>query len=89
MTYTEANPITDEMFDEMLEDEIIIDNAAVFTIDYDANQLVVYFDGVRNAVMDLTDDNETALCDRVLRDPNFWANFLGTFSAALKNTKGK
>jgi hypothetical protein len=86
MTYTQANPITEEDFDAMLEDEIYIDNAAVFTIDYDANQLVVYFDGVRNAVMELKDDNETALCDTVLRDPNFWANFLGTFSAALKKT---
>lgn len=86
MTYTEANPITDEDFDEMMEDEIIIDNAAVFSIDYDAQQLIIYFDGVRNAVMDLDTDEEVALCDTVLRDPNFWANFLGTFSAAIKKS---
>lgn len=72
----------DEIFDG--EDDIIIDNAAVFTIDYDAQQLIIYYDGARNVVMELDNDFEVALCDKVLSDPNFWLQFLSSFSAAIK-----
>lgn len=82
----ETVTLTDEEIEAFNDSEIIIDNAAVFTIDYDAQQLVVYFGGDRNAVMDLDDDFEVALCDKVLGDPNFWANFLGSLSAALKKS---
>jgi hypothetical protein len=52
--------------------------------DFDAQQLIIYFGGTRNAIMELDSDKEVMLCDMVLSDPNFWANFLGSFSAALK-----
>jgi len=85
MTYEQENEITTEDdFDAMDEEAIIIDNAAVFSIDYDAQQLIIYFGGTRNAIMELDSDKEVMLCDMVLSDPNFWANFLGSFSAALK-----
>lgn len=78
-----------DLFDESDEGEIYIDNAAVMSIDYDANELIVYFAGNRNVVMDLDDDFETMLCDKVLSDPNFWANFLSSFSQALKQSGGE
>lgn len=81
----------DEALDAIMDDDhddIIIDNAAVFTIDYDAQQLIIYYDGARNVVMELEDDFEVALCDKVLSDPNFWLEFMSSFSAALKRTNG-
>ena len=74
----------DEIFDG--EDDIIIDNAAVFTLDYDAQQLIIYYSGTRNVVMELDNDFEVALCDKVLGDPNFWLEFLKSFSAAIKKS---
>ena len=72
---------------EWLDDEdIIIDNAAVFTIDYDAQQLVIFYGGTRNVVMELDNDFEVALCDRVLGDPNFWLEFIKSLSAAIKRS---
>lgn len=72
---------------EWLDDEdIVIDNAAVFTIDYDAQQLVIFYGGTRNVVMELDNDFEVALCDRVLVDPNFWLEFIKSLSAAIKRS---
>lgn len=68
------------------DDDIIIDNAAVFSIDYDAQQLVIFYGGTRNVVMELEDDFEVALCDKVLGDPNFWLEFVKSFSAAIKRS---
>ena len=79
--------VEDDFTDDWMEggeDDVIIDNAAVLTIDYDAQQLIAYFGGNRNAVMELDDDFEVSLCDQVLSDPNFWANFFGSLSAAIK-----
>jgi len=85
--------MTDEeapfLFDESDEGETYIDNAAVFSIDYDAEQLIIFYDGTRNIVMELEDENETMLCDRVLSDPNFWLNFVNSFSQALKQSEGQ
>ncbi len=86
-----VEPMFDVIPDEPAEwfegdEDIYIDNAAVFTLDFEANQLVIYFGGDRNAIMELDNDQETAICEKVLADPNFWANFLGSFSAALKKS---
>lgn len=68
------------------EDNIYIDNNAVFWIDYEAEQLIIYFGGDRNVVMELDGDVEVMLVDKVLQDPNFWLEFLTSFSAAIKKS---
>lgn len=68
------------------EDGIYIDNNAVFTVDYEAEQLIIYFGGDRNVVMELDGDVEVMLVDKVLQDPNFWLEFLNSFSAAIKKS---
>lgn len=78
--------IEDEAGEWLDDEDIIIDNAAVFSIDYDAQQLIIFYGGTRNVVMELEDDFEVALCDKVLGDPNFWLEFVKSFSAAIKRS---
>lgn len=78
--------IEDETGEWLDDEDIIIDNAAVFSIDYDAQQLIIFYAGTRNIVMELDDDFEVALCDKVLGDPNFWLEFVKSFSAAIKRS---
>lgn len=78
--------IEDEAGEWLDDEDIIIDNAAVFTIDYDAQQLVIFYGGTRNVVMELDNDFEVALCDKVLGDPNFWLEFIKSLSTAIKRS---
>lgn len=66
--------------------ETVNEDVAIFNIDFDKKTLNILFGEDRSATMELESDDEVALCDVVLSDPNFWATFLGTFSAALKKT---
>lgn len=87
MNEAEQDNVIEEEKD-IFEDDIVIENDAVLTVDVVNNTLVVLYGGGRNAVMDFRDEEELMIAQQVLADPNFWANFLGTFSAALGKTNG-
>jgi len=85
--------IKDEPMFEVIEntemnepEDFNIENVAMFTIDYNTNQLIIYFGEDRSAVMELEDEEEAVICDKAMADPNFWATFLGSLSTALKNS---
>jgi hypothetical protein len=66
--------------------DTVNEDIVVFNLDFDNNKLNILFGVDRTVTMELNNDNETVLCDMVLSDPNFWAQFLGTFSAALQKS---
>lgn len=72
--------------DEGEPDDDNLTNAAIITLDHKAQQLVIFFGDDRNAVMELDNDFEFSLCETAMADPNFWINFLGSFSAAIKKS---
>jgi hypothetical protein len=80
----EIAPDEQDIGGELVEDAFT--NAAIITLDHAAQQLVIFFGDDRNAVMELDNDFEFSLCETALGDPNFWANFLGSFSAAIKKS---
>lgn len=51
------------------------------------NKLVVEFGDGKNAVLELKDSEETELVETLLEDPNLWASFLGSLSAAIGKHK--
>ena len=67
-------------------DNTVQETVAVFNIDFNKNHLNILFGDDRSVTMELESEDETAVCDMVLSDPNFWAQFLGSFSAALKKS---
>jgi hypothetical protein len=71
------------------DDGITIENNAVVTLDWEHQRMVVLYGGDRNAVLEFRNAEEMAVTESVLADPNFWANFLSTFSSALHNMEQK
>ena len=55
---------------------------------FDGNYLVVAFGEERCAIMDLETEEEAELVKTLLADPNFWAQFLTSLSAGIKQTLG-
>jgi hypothetical protein len=68
--------------DDPINDEELQQNeAAIFIED---GILVIAFGDNRTAEMELETEAETATVLTLLADPNFWAQFLGSLSVALK-----
>jgi len=61
-----------------------VNEAAIF---FDANRLVVSYGDGRSALMELDSEEERQLIKTVMADPNFWAHFLSSLSAAIKKHK--
>lgn len=50
---------------------------------FEENKLVVEFDKNRRGWMEFDTKEEQDLVAKLLRDPNMWANFFGSLSAAI------
>ena len=64
--------------------DFAVNEAAIFFVE---NRLVVSYGDGRSAFMELDSEEERQLVKTVLADPNFWANLLGSLSAAIKRHK--
>lgn len=51
---------------------------------FNENDLIVHFGQNRSATMSLANKEEKKVVEYFLSDPNLWANFFGSLSAALK-----
>lgn len=61
--------------------EFAVNEAAIY---FDNDNLVVSFGEGKSATMEIERKDQAAVVRQVLSDPNTWAAFLGSLSAALQ-----
>jgi hypothetical protein len=74
--------ITKETKEEKIDEDILAD---VF-LHFEGNNLIVQFGDNRNMSLELKNEQEKQVIETLLADPNLWAQFFGSISAALKRS---
>ena len=62
------------------------DESLIAELHLQDNKLTIYYgDYYRDITLDMKSEEHSAVAKTVLDDPNFWANFLNSFSTAINN----